>query len=151
MLVALDEARRAGARGEVPVGAAISGMDGVLIASAGNRIRELQDPTAHAEILAIRLACQAGRDFRLTGCTIHVTLEPCAMCAAAIAHARLARLVFGASDPKSGGVEHGGRIFEHAETHHRPEVISGIGEGESTALLRQFFSALRKKNEGQGR
>ncbi len=148
MRVALEEARCAGARGEVPVGAAISGKDGTLIASAGNRIRELQDATAHAEILAIRRACREVGDCRLNGCTIHVTLEPCAMCAAAISHARLERLVYGASDPKSGGVEQGGRIFEQAQTHHRPEVISGIGESESAALLRQFFAELRKQ-EGE--
>ena len=143
MDVALAEARAAAARGETPVGAALAGPGGGLLASAGNRTRELADPTAHAEILAIRAACAALGSERLPGATLYVTLEPCAMCAAAIAAARIARLVYGAPDPKSGGVEHGARVFAHPQTHHRPEVVAGVAEAESAALLRAFFAARR--------
>lgn len=143
MAQALDEARAAAARGEVPVGAVISDPAGAIIASAGNRTRELHDPTAHAELLAIRAACAALGSERLTGCTLTVTLEPCAMCAAAIAAARVERLVYGASDPKSGGVEQGARVFSHAQSHHRPEVIAGVAEAQCAALLKDFFAARR--------
>jgi len=143
MALALDEARAAAARGEVPVGAVITDPAGTIIARAGNRTRELADPTAHAELLAIRAACAAMASERLTGCTLTVTLEPCAMCAAAIAAARVERLVYGASDPKSGGVEQGARVFSHPQAHHRPEVISGVANAECAALLKDFFAARR--------
>ena len=143
MARALDEARAAAARGEVPVGAVISGPDGSIVAAAGNRTRELADPTAHAELLAIRAACAALGSERLPGHTLHVTLEPCAMCAAAIAAARIDRLVYGASDPKSGGVAHGARVFSHPQAHHAPDVVAGIAEDEAAALLKGFFAARR--------
>ena len=142
MDVALDEARAAAARGEVPVGAVIAGPHGV-IAQAGNRTRELHDPTAHAEMLAIRAACAALGQERLTGYDLYVMLEPCPMCAAAIAAARIARLYYGAADPKSGGVGQGPRIFTHAQCHHAPEVYDGIGADPAAALLRGFFAARR--------
>ena len=144
MDVALAEARAAFARAETPVGAAIVDprVDRV-IAQAGNRTRELGDPTAHAEMLAIRAACAALGTERLAGLDIYVTLEPCAMCAAAIAAARLSRLCYGAADPKSGGVEHGAKIFLHRQSHHKPEVWGGISERESSALLRAFFAERR--------
>jgi tRNA(adenine34) deaminase len=143
MACALDEAHAAAARGEVPVGAAITAPDGRIIAAAGNRTLELHDPTAHAEILAIRAACAALGSERLPGHSLHVTLEPCPMCASAISQARIATLVYGASDPKSGGVDHGPRIFTHKQSHHVPDVISGIGESEAAALLKAFFAARR--------
>ena len=142
MDVALEEARAAGLRGEVPVGACVAGPGGV-VARAGNRTRELRDPTAHAEMLAIRAACAALGVERLTGYDLHVTLEPCAMCAAAISAARLARLYYGAADPKSGGVSVGARVFSHAQCHHAPEVYDGIAAGEAEALLRAFFAGRR--------
>lgn len=145
MDVALAEARAAAGRGEIPVGAVIVDLaSGRVIARAGNRTRELRDPTAHAEILAIRAACAARGDERLTGCGLCVTLEPCAMCAGAIAAARLDRLTFGAPDPKSGGVEHGAMVFTHPQSHHAPEVVGGVAEAECAALLRDFFAALRQ-------
>mgnify|MGYP003843676641 CR=1 FL=1 len=140
---ALAQARAAAARGEVPVGAAIIAPDGTVIAADGNRTRELNDPSAHAEVLAIRAACAALGSERLIGCTLTVTLEPCAMCAAAIAAARLERVVYGASDPKSGGVERGARVFSHPQAHHRPEVVAGVAEAESAALLKDFFAGRR--------
>jgi tRNA(Arg) A34 adenosine deaminase TadA len=140
---ALDEAAAAGAREEVPVGAVVVGADGRILASAGNRTRELKDPTAHAELLAIRAACAALGAERLADCDLYVTLEPCAMCAAAISFARIRRLYFGASDPKGGGVEHGARVFTHATCHHAPEVYGGIGEAEAARLLVTFFSERR--------
>ncbi|WP_415919938.1 nucleoside deaminase [Tateyamaria sp. SN6-1] len=140
---ALVEARAAGARGEVPVGAVVVGPGGDVVARAGNRTRELNDPTAHAEILAIRAACAAVGSERLVGHNLYVTLEPCAMCAAAIAAARVARVYYGASDPKSGGVAHGARVFSHAQAHHVPEVYDGIGAAEAEALLVAFFAARR--------
>lgn len=143
MARALDEARAAADRGEVPVGAAICAPDGRIIAAAGNRTLELRDPTAHAEILAIRAACAEMGSERLPGHSLHVTLEPCPMCASAIAQARIATLVYGAADPKSGGVDHGPRIFSHPQTHHRPQVIGGIGETEAAALLKDFFARRR--------
>jgi cytidine deaminase len=141
---ALDEARAAFARAETPVGAVIvDPATDRIIARAGNRTRELTDPTAHAEMLAIRAACTAlGRE-RLTGLDIYVTLEPCAMCAAAISAARLARLCYGAPDPKSGGVEHGARVFMHRQSHHKPEIYGGIDERAASALLRAFFAERR--------
>ena len=136
---ALREARAAAARGEVPVGAVLVGADGEVLAAAGNRTRELNDPTAHAEILVIREGCAALEVERLAGCALYVTLEPCAMCAAAIAAARIERLYYGAEDPKSGGVAHGARVFSHPQTHHRVEVFDGISAVESERLLQEFF------------
>lgn len=143
MDLAMAEARAAARRGEVPVGAVIVAPDGRIVAAAGNRTRELCDPTAHAEIVALRIACAAAGSERLPGHVLWVTLEPCAMCAAAIANARIARLVYGAADPKSGGVAHGARVFDHPQAHHRPEILAGIGEGAAEALLRAFFAGLR--------
>jgi tRNA(adenine34) deaminase len=143
MRAALAQAEAAGERGEVPVGAIVVAGDGTILAQAGNRTRELDDPTAHAEMLAIRQACAARASQRLEDAHIYVTLEPCPMCAAAISFARLARLYYGASDPKGGGVEHGPRIFNQPTCHHAPEVYGGIGEVPSGALLRAFF-ALRR-------
>jgi tRNA(Arg) A34 adenosine deaminase TadA len=142
MDIALAEARAAAARGEVPVGAVVV-KEGVVIASAGNRTRELNDPTAHAEILAIRAACVALDQERLTGCDLHVTLEPCPMCAGAISFARIRRLYFGAADPKGGAVESGVRLFSAPTCHHAPEVYGGIGESEAAALLKDFFRERR--------
>jgi tRNA(adenine34) deaminase len=138
MALALAQARAAAAAGEVPIGAVIV-KDGVVIAEAHNAPRDLHDPTAHAEILAIRRAGQVLGDERLTGCELWVTLEPCAMCAGAIAHARIARLYYAASDPKGGAVEHGARVFDQPQTLHRPEVYSGMGESEAAELLKAFF------------
>lgn len=143
MLAALAEAEAAGARGEVPVGAVIVGADGAVVARAGNRTRELNDPTAHAEMLVIRAACAALKSDRLADADLYVTLEPCPMCATAISFARIRRLYFGAADPKGGGVENGPRIFSQASCHHAPEVYGGIEETRSAALLRGFFSARR--------
>ncbi len=142
MHVALDEARAAAARGEVPVGAVIAGPDGI-IAQAGNRTRELNDPTAHAEMLAIRMACDKLGQERLMGYDLYVTLEPCPMCAAAISNARIARLYYGAADPKSGGIAQGPRIFTHPQCHHVPEAYDGIGAADAEALLKVFFAAKR--------
>lgn len=139
---ALSEARAAGARGEVPVGAVVAGPRGV-IARAGNRTRELLDPTAHAEVLAIRAACRALGVDRLTGHDLYVTLEPCPMCAAAISNARIARLYYGAADPKSGGIAQGPRVFSHPQCHHVPEVYDGIAAATAEAMLRTFFAARR--------
>ncbi len=139
---ALAEARAAGARGEVPVGAVVVGPLGV-VARAGNRTRELHDPTAHAEVLAIRAACALLGEERLVGHDLYVTLEPCPMCAAAISAARVARLYYGASDPKSGGVAVGARVFAHPQCHHVPEVYEGLAESEAEALLRAFFAQRR--------
>lgn len=142
MRLALDAARAAGNEGEVPVGAVVV-CDGTVIAVASNAPRARHDPTAHAEMLVIRAAAAAlGRD-RLDGCDLWVTLEPCAMCAGAIAHARIDRLYFGADDPKGGAVVHGPRFFTQPTCHHRPEIYSGIGENESAALLKGFFAARR--------
>lgn len=139
---ALDEARHASERGEVPVGAVLV-RDGAVIAADGNRTRALNDPTAHAEMLVIRAACDRLGQERLNGCDLYVTLEPCPMCAGAISAARVRRLVYGAGDPKSGGVAHGARVFSHAQCHHAPEVIDGIDEASSEALLKAFFAAKR--------
>lgn len=143
MDTALAEARDASARGEVPVGAIVVGPDGRVLAQAGNRTRADLDPTAHAEILAIRAACRSLGSERLAGCDLYVTLEPCPMCAAAISFARIRRLYWGAADPKSGGVEHGPRVYSHATCHHKPELYPGLGEAESAALLKRFFEGLR--------
>lgn len=142
MAMALDEARAAAGRGEVPVGALVV-RDGTVIARAGNRTRELTDPTAHAEMLAIRAACAALGSERLTGCDLWVTLEPCAACAGAIAAARIARLYYGAADPKSGGVAQGARVFDHPQAHHMPEIYAGIEEEACAALLKDFFARKR--------
>ncbi len=139
---ALEQARAAGARGEVPVGAVVV-RDGAVVARAGNRTRELRDPTAHAEVLAIRAACADLGSERLGGHDLYVTLEPCPMCAAVISAARIERLYFGATDPKSGGVTVGPRIFSHPQCHHVPEVYDGIGAAPAEALLRDFFAARR--------
>ncbi|TFF19196.1 nucleoside deaminase [Jiella endophytica] len=139
---ALEEATRAAARGEVPVGAVVS-RDGEVIAAAGNETLARFDPTAHAEIVAIRLACEALGSQRLTGCDLHVTLEPCAMCAAAISFARIRRLYFGAGDEKGGAVEHGPRFYSQPTCHHAPEVYSGLSETASAEMLRRFFDERR--------
>lgn len=143
MELALREAESAAARGEVPVGAVLVGPDGTILATAGNRTREVSDPSAHAEMLVIRAGASRLGSERLTGCDLYVTLEPCPMCAAVISFARIRRLYYGAADPKSGGIEHGPRIFSHATCHHRPEIYPGLGEHESAALLRAFFTARR--------
>jgi tRNA(Arg) A34 adenosine deaminase TadA len=143
MEVALSEARAAAKRGEIPVGAVVVNPDGEIVAVTGNRTRELHDPTAHAEMLALRAACRQAGSERLTGHALYVTLEPCAMCAGAISAARIARLYYGASDPKSGGVEHGARVFTHPQCHHAPEVFDGIAASESEAMLKGFFTARR--------
>ncbi len=143
MDIALEEARSAGGRDEVPVGAVIVSPAGKVVARAGNRTRELNDPTAHAEMLAIRSACTAAGSERLGGHSLYVTLEPCAMCAAAIAAARIERLYYAASDPKSGGVAQGARVFAHPQSHHVPQIYDGIAASEAEALLRDFFAAKR--------
>jgi tRNA(adenine34) deaminase len=142
MDAALEEARRAEARGEVPVGAVIV-RGGDIIARAGNRTLADRDPTAHAELLAIRAAAAAIGSQRLTDCDLYVTLEPCPMCAGAISFARIRRLYYGAGDPKGGAVDNGARLFAQPTCHHRPEVYGGIGEAEAGALLRAFFAARR--------
>lgn len=142
MSLAFAEARAAEARGEAPIGAALA-RDGVVVARAGNRTRALADPTAHAEMLVIRDASAKLGCERLVGCDLYVTLEPCAMCAGAISHARIRRLYYAAPDPKGGAVEHGPRFFSQPTCHHRPEVYGGIREGEAGALLRSFFAARR--------
>ncbi len=144
MDTALAEARAARDRGEVPVGAVVADPAGRIVAQAGNRTRELSDPTAHAEILALRAACAAAGSERLPGHSLTVTLEPCAMCATAIANARIARLYYGAADPKSGGVAHGARIFTHAQTHHTPDIYDGINASVAETLLKDFFKSLRE-------
>jgi tRNA(adenine34) deaminase len=143
MYRALAEAERARELGEVPIGAVIVSGDGKVLASAGNHTLALRDPTAHAELLAIREACAKLGSERLTGCDLYVTLEPCAMCAAAISFARIRRLYFGAADPKGGAVEHGPRFFTQPTCHHAPEVIGGVGETRAAALLKEFFAERR--------
>ena len=142
MDLALSLAEEAAAQGEAPVGAVIA-LDGEVLAAERNRMRELNDPTAHAEMLAIRKALAARGTGRLDGCDLYVTLEPCAMCAGAIAHARLRRLYYGAEDQKAGAVDHGVRLFASPNCHHRPEVIAGLGEARASALLSAFFAGLR--------
>ena len=143
MSIALEEARAGAARGEVPVGAVVVSETGEVLARAGNRTMELKDPTAHAEILVLREAAAKLGSERLTGCDLHVSLEPCAMCAAAMSFARIRRVYFGAGDPKMGAVEHGPRFFQQPTCHHAPEVYGGIGERESVELLKAFFAGRR--------
>ncbi len=145
MELALAEARNAGERGEVPIGAVVV-LDNKVIARAGNRTRELNDVTAHAEIVAIRLACEELGQERLAGADLYVTLEPCTMCAAAISFARIRRLYFGAEDPKGGGVDNGVRFYQQPTCHHAPEVYSGLGETSSAEILRRFFQAKRSED-----
>ncbi len=143
MQIAFEEAEAAAARGEVPVGAVVADAAGNILARAGNRTLECKDPTAHAEMLAIREAAAKLGSERLTGCDLHVTLEPCAMCAAAISFARIRRLYFAASDEKMGAVEHGSRFYAQPTCHHAPEVYSGLGETKARVLLKDFFKARR--------
>jgi tRNA(Arg) A34 adenosine deaminase TadA len=144
MALALAEAEAAAARGEVPVGAVVvDGASGAVLAAAGNRTEGERDPTAHAELLALRAAARRLGTARLAACDLHVTLEPCAMCAQAIAFARIRRLYFGARDPKGGAVEHGARIFAQPTCHHRPEVYGGIEENHAAQLLQRFFKDRR--------
>ena len=143
MAKALAEAEAAAKRGEVPVGCTIVDSTGMIVAITGNRTVELADPTAHAEMLAIRAAASRLGSERLSSCDLYVTLEPCAMCTAAISFARLRRLYFGASDPKMGAVEHGPRFYTQSTCHHRPEIYGGIGEGDAARLLRRFFAGRR--------
>ncbi|MEP5937735.1 MAG: nucleoside deaminase [Erythrobacter sp.] len=142
MRAALDAAQAAQVGGEVPIGAALV-REGAVIASAGNATRQPPDPTGHAEIRVLREAAKLLGQDRLTDCDLYVTLEPCAMCAGAISHARIARMYYAASDPKGGAVEHGARVFEHPQCLHKPEVYSGMGEAEAAELLREFFEARR--------
>ncbi len=143
MDLALAEAEAARDRGEVPIGAVVVSASGAVLARAGNRTLELRDPTAHAELLAIREACAELGSERLVDCDLYVTLEPCAMCAAAISFARIRRLYFGAADEKGGAVEHGPRFFQQATCHHAPDVYGGIGEAKAASLLKDFFAARR--------
>jgi tRNA(adenine34) deaminase len=143
MDIALDEARAADTRGEVPIGAVLVGPDGTILARAGNEVEARHDASAHAELLALRAAASARGTARLPDCDLVVTLEPCPMCAQAISFFRIRRLVFGAYDPKGGGVEHGARVFEAPSCHHRPDIIGGVREAESASLLRDFFAARR--------
>jgi tRNA(adenine34) deaminase len=143
MDLALAEAEAARDRGEVPIGAVVLGPDGMVLAKAGNRTLELRDPTAHAELIAIREACAKLGSERLVACDLYVTLEPCAMCAAAISFARIRRLYFGAADEKGGAVEHGPRFFLQPTCHHAPEIYGGISEAAAAALLKDFFAARR--------
>lgn len=145
MNMALEEAAKALERGEVPIGAVIVENSGNIVARAGNETRARLDPSAHAEVLAIREACTVLKTERLVNCDMYVTLEPCAMCAALIANARIRRIYFAASDPKSGGIQQGARIFDRKQTHHVPEIYSGIGEEKAAELLRNFFSKKRFK------
>ena len=140
---ALERAREAAERGEVPIGCVVVGPNGEILAEAGNRTEADRDPTAHAELLAIRAAAARNGAPRLVDCDLYVTLEPCPMCAQAISFARLRRVYYAASDPKGGGVEHGPRIFQQPTCHHRPEVYSGIAESEAAELLRAFFRERR--------
>jgi tRNA(Arg) A34 adenosine deaminase TadA len=143
MSLALAEAHAAAARGEVPVGAVVTGPDGSVLARAGNEVEARHDASAHAELLALRAAATVRGDAHLTDCDLFVTLEPCPMCAQAASLFRVRRLIFGAYDPKSGGVEHGARVFDAPSCHHRPEIIGGVREIEAAALLRAFFAGLR--------
>ncbi|WP_289042744.1 nucleoside deaminase [uncultured Aliiroseovarius sp.] len=143
MDAAVDEARAAAKRGEVPVGAVLVSPSGQVVATAGNRTRELNDPTAHAEILVIRAGCAQVGSERLPDHDLYVTLEPCPMCATAISAARIRRVYYGAADPKSGGVAHGPRIFTYPQCHHVPEVYDGIGADEAEQILKDFFAARR--------
>jgi len=140
---ALAEARAAAARGESPIGAVVVDSNGRVLAADGNRVREFSDPSAHAEMLVLRAAARAIGSERLVGCDLYVTLEPCPMCAGAVSLARVRRLYYGAPDPKTGGVDHGPRIFAHPTCHHQPEVYGGIAESDCANLLRQFFRERR--------
>ncbi len=143
MDIALQEARAAAARGEIPVGAVVLGPDGSVLAREGNAVEAQADASAHAELLALRAAASIRGEPRLPDCDLVVTLEPCPMCAQAISLFRIRRLVFGAYDPKGGGVEHGARVFDAPSCHHRPDIVGGVRESESAALLRRFFQARR--------
>ena len=140
---ALTQARAAAERGEVPVGAVLVSSEGRVLAESGNRTEELNDPTAHAEILVLREAARLAGSPRLPACDLYVTLEPCAMCAAAISFARLRRVIFGAYDPKGGAIDHGPRFFTQPTCHHKPETVGGVEEGQAAALLKDFFEARR--------
>lgn len=142
--IALEEARAAAARGEVPVGAVVTDGEGRVLARAGNRVEERADASAHAEMLALREAAAARGDPRLPDCTLTVTLEPCPMCAQAASFFRVKRVVFGAYDPKGGGVDHGARVYSAPSCHHAPDIIGGVREAECAEALRQFFAALRR-------
>ena len=144
MQAAIDEARTAGARGEIPIGAVVTGPDGTILTRAGNRTEADNDPTAHAELLALRAAAALRASPRLPDCDLVVTLEPCPMCAQAISLFRIRRLIFGAYDPKGGGVDHGARIFDATSCHHRPEIVGGVREIEAATLLRDFFRERRQ-------
>lgn len=150
MEMALAEARAAAARGEVPVGAVVLDGAGVVLARAGNEVEARHDASAHAELLGLRAAAAARGETRLLGCDLVVTLEPCPMCAQAASLFRLRRVVFGAYDPKGGGVEHGARVFEATSCHWRPEVVGGIREAEAASLLRAFFAEKRRSGVRQG-
>lgn len=143
MEMALEEADAAGKRGEVPVGAVLVSATGKVLARAGNQTEADADPTAHAEMIVLRKAAKTMKSARLTGCDLYVTLEPCAMCAAAISFARLRRVAFGAYDPKGGAVEHGARFFKQATCHHAPEVVGGVDEKRAGAVLKNFFAPKR--------
>jgi tRNA(adenine34) deaminase len=143
MDIALEEARAAAARGEIPVGAVVLAHDGTVLARAGNATQRQSDASAHAELLALRAAAAIRGEPRLTDCDLVVTLEPCPMCAQAISLFRIRRLVFGAYDPKGGGVEHGARVFDAPSCHHKPEIVGGVREGEAAGLLRAFFQVRR--------
>jgi len=145
MRLALHEAKQAALRGEVPVGAVLVNADGSVVAATGNAPIGICDPTAHAEILALRDGAYESGNYRLGGHTLYVTLEPCTMCAGAIANARIARVVYGASDPKGGAVESGVRFFEQPSCHHRPKILGGVMADEAATLLKDFFRARRKK------
>ena len=145
MQMALDQAQAAAQAGEVPVGAVLLGQDGTVLAQTHNHMRSLKDPTAHAEILAIRAACEKLGNERLTGCSLYVTLEPCPMCAGAIAEARIAKLFYGAADIKGGAVDNGVALFGQKSCHHAPEVIGGLRESDCAALLRDFFALRRNE------
>ena len=150
MEMALEEARLAAARGEVPVGAVVTGPDGGVLARAGNCVEAERDASAHAELLAMRAAAARLGTARLVGCDLWVSLEPCAMCAGASVHFRLRRIVFGAYDPKGGGVEHGARVFGAPGCLHRPELVGGVRESESAGLLRGFFASRRGAPDARG-
>lgn len=145
MELAFSEADAAAGRGEVPVGAVVVAPDGRVLAARGNEVEAGHDPTAHAEILAIRAAAKAAGEARLIDCDLYVTLEPCAMCAAALSHARIRRVVFAAYDAKGGGIDHGPRFFDQPTCHHRPEVVGGVQAGRAEALLKDFFAGKRDK------
>ncbi|OUV11288.1 MAG: tRNA-specific adenosine deaminase [Alphaproteobacteria bacterium TMED87] len=145
MKIALEEAKKCFALGEVPIGAVITNKTGKIISKAGNRVETSNDPTAHAEILAIRQASKILNQWRLTECNIYVTLEPCAMCSSAISNSRIKRLFFGCEDKKSGGVNNGAKIFSNKNCHHVPEIYDGFSEKECETMIKNFFLKIRKK------